>query len=188
MRVIAGRYKGRVLKTVNNLSVRPATDRVKQTVFDMLVNRMEFDGAAVLDLFAGSGSLGIEGLSRGAERVVFVENNPEAGRLIEHNLHVLGCKSSTEIHVAEAMHFIRHHTSSYDLIFADPPYSFEHTSELPEVIFSGTLLKPDGYLLIEHATDITFPSTERYRVGPVKKFGRTVVSFFHCQGSLISTS
>ncbi|MEK7250587.1 MAG: RsmD family RNA methyltransferase, partial [Bacteroidota bacterium] len=82
MRVISGIYKGRILKTVNDLSVRPVTDRVKQTLFDMLINRIEMDSATVLDLFAGSGGLGIEALSRGAAHVTFVESDSEAAHYI----------------------------------------------------------------------------------------------------------
>jgi 16S rRNA (guanine966-N2)-methyltransferase len=179
MRVITGLYKGRILKTVDGLSVRPATDRVKQTIFDMLSNRFEFQGARVLDLFAGSGGLGIEALSRGASHTTFVEINDDALRFIEKNVETLGCEDTTEILSMDAMQFLRRSQEHYDLVFADPPYAYEETANIPAVVFQDKILKKHGYLLIEHASKLGFSSTPLYHAGPSKKFGRTVVSFFH---------
>lgn len=181
MRVISGIYKGRILKTVNNFTVRPATDRVKQTLFDMLTNRIEMDGITALDLFAGSGGLGIEALSRGAARATFVEGNTDAANFIETNVQMLGCEADTEIIETDALSYINRCKSSFDLIFADPPYKFPETPELPERIFKANLLNDNGYLLIEHTTDLKFESTDLYRAGPEKRFGRTVVTFFQHQ-------
>lgn len=178
MRVIAGLYKGRRIRTVEDLSVRPATDRVKQTLFDMLANRISLEGARVLDLFAGSGSLGIEALSRGAAHATFVESNEEAARIIEHNLTTLGCEGLADVHDMDALDYVRNARGTYDLVFADPPYGFEHTEELPALIKDRNLLEAHGYLLIEHASSLRFTSTTAYRAGPEKKFGRTVVTFF----------
>ncbi len=188
MRVITGLYKGRILKTVQDLSVRPATDRVKQTMFDMLTNRIEFEGARILDLFAGSGSLGIEALSRGATHVTFVELNPDAEAFIERNVEMLGCEEETEIISMEAMQFLRRSQEQYDLIFADPPYAYDETATIPSVIFQSKILKKHGYLLIEHATKLEFSSTPLYHAGPSKKFGRTIVTFFHHPRPQESTS
>jgi 16S rRNA (guanine966-N2)-methyltransferase len=179
MRVITGLYKGRTLKTVDSLSVRPATDRVKQTIFDMLSNRIEFEGAKVLDLFAGSGSLGIEALSRGASHTTFVETNPDALEYIEKNVETLGCIETTEILSMDAMQFLRRAQEHYDLVFADPPYAYEETANIPAVVFEDKILKKHGYLLIEHAAKLEFSSTPFYHAGPSKKFGRTIVTFFH---------
>ena len=184
MRVITGLYKGRILKTVKDLSVRPATDRVKQTVFNMLANRIELHGTRVLDLFAGSGSLGIEALSRGAAHVTFVENDEQAVRYIEENVKALGCETMIEIDETDAMYFLLHVHSPFDLIFADPPYAFERTTEIPGIVFTQKLLKSHGYLLIEHATTVHFASTQSYHAGPEKKFGRTLVTFFQARSDL----
>jgi len=177
MRVISGIYKGRTLKTVADLTVRPATDRVKQTLFDMLVNRLEFEGATVLDLFAGSGGLGIEALSRGAAHATFVEEDSGAANFIEKNVQMIGCEADTEIVETDALSFIGRCKDSFDLVFADPPYMFPETSELPTLIFRANLVKRHGYLLIEHTTDLKFESTDLYYVGSEKKFGRTLVTF-----------
>lgn len=178
MRVIAGLYKGRTISTVKDLSVRPALDRVRQTIFDMLSNRIELEGATVLDLFAGSGSLGIEALSRGASNVTFVEIGDEAAEYIEKNVTTLGCLQATEIVQMDAMGFLRGNRHAYNLVFADPPYRFERTEEIPGIIFGQKMVKPGGYLLIEHTTDLRFESTPHYFAGPEKRFGRTVVTFF----------
>jgi 16S rRNA (guanine966-N2)-methyltransferase len=178
MRVITGLYKGRTIRTVNDLSVRPATDRVRQTLFNMLENRIQLEGSTVLDLFAGSGSLGIEALSRGAARVVFVESGREAARMLEENLATLGCEDSAEIVMTDALEFLRTERGQYNLVFADPPYIHEGTAEIPEMVFGQGLVSGGGYLLIEHSRELQFAPVPLYRVGPVKRFGRTSVTFF----------
>lgn len=178
MRVITGRFKGRRLQTVRGLSVRPATDRVKKTIFDMLATRIDLNGAQVLDLFAGSGSLGFEALSRGAERVTFLENDRDAADCIEHNATTFGCLAETVILETDALAFVLTSRGKYDVIFADPPYAFPRTVEIPDLVFKQGLLKRNGYLLIEHSSDLRFATTGTYRAGPEKKFGRTLVTFF----------
>lgn len=177
MRVIAGRYRGRRLMTVEGLAVRPATDRVRQTVFDILAARIDLEGAGVLDLFAGSGSLGFEALSRGAARVTFVESRRDAAACIEENARTLGCLAATAILETDALGFALTTSGRYDLVFADPPYAFSRTAELPGLILGRELVRPGGFLVIEHAADLRFPEA-----GPVRKFGRTCVSFFRPGG------
>lgn len=178
MQIIGGRFRGRTLRTVQDLSVRPATGRVRQTIFDMLTHRMDFAGARVLDLFAGSGSLGIEALSRGAASAVFVESGRRAADLLEQNLSALGCAEMAEVVRQDAEGFIERERGAYQLLFADPPYAFPATASLPGRIFGRSLVAPEGILLIEHSTDVRFDASPAYRIGPVKQFGRTVVTFF----------
>jgi 16S rRNA (guanine(966)-N(2))-methyltransferase RsmD len=178
MRVIAGMYRGRTLRTVPDLSVRPATDRVRQTLFDMLATRLDFEGARVLDLFAGSGSLGIESLSRGAAHAVFVEQNREAARFIEENLRTLQCADRATVVRQDALSALHRTDGPFDLVFADPPYRFDGTPALPARIFGAGMVAAGGYLLIEHTTEVEFQAGDTYRTGPVKRFGRTVVTFF----------
>ncbi len=177
MRVLTGIYKGRPLRTVNDRSVRPATGRVRQTIFDILVHRAGLDGARILDLFAGSGSLGIECLSRGAREVTFVESDPEAVRYLKQNVQSLGCEDQTDIILADAMEFLRGHYKPFDIVFADPPYRFPETPLLPDTVFGSGLVTDQGYLLIEHTTDIRFTDSAHYHVTAEKRFGRTVVTF-----------
>ncbi len=178
MRIITGLYRGRTIKTVDDLSVRPATDRVRQTVFNMLSNRLPLEGTTVLDLFAGSGSLGLEALSRGAASVVFVEGGREAAACIEETLTEYGCGSSGTVVCDDALMYLAQEACAYDLVFADPPYTYEKTADLPRLIFSRGIVRPGGYLLIEHARSLSFHDTELYAAGPAKRFGRTIVTFF----------
>ena len=178
MRIITGKFKGRILNTVKDNGVRPATDHVKGTIFNVLQNRLRVEGARVLDLFAGSGSLGFEALSRGADHVVFVDDRKEVLDVIERNAAMLDCVDTCEIMQSDALAFIRCEHSQYDLIFADPPYAFEDLPAIPELVFSHKLLKKEGFLIIEHSKHTTFPINNSYRVVVNKEFGNTRVNFF----------
>ena len=178
MRIIAGIYKGRVLETVRDLSVRPATSRVRETLFNMLVHRLDFGGLCVLDAFAGSGSLGFEALSRGAEHVTFVETDRKAAAMIDATARKFGCSDAVDIVEADALSYMQSTRDRFGVIFADPPYAFEQTHAIPDVVFRETMLQPDGYLLVEHASSLRFEEGTSYSTGPEKRFGRTVVTFF----------
>ena len=178
MRVISGMYRGRTLRTVADLSVRPATDRVRQAIFDVLANRLVFDGARILDLFAGSGSLGIEALSRGAAHATFVESARQAADFISMNLRTLGCEDASEVVETDALDFLRSASGPFDLVFADPPYAYEQTAGIPAAVFGSGIVRSGGYLLIEHPPTTRFPADPAFGAGPVKRFGRTHVTFF----------
>ncbi len=178
MRITTGAYKGRVIRTVRDLSVRPVTDRVRQTIFNILAHRTTVEGATVLDLFAGSGILGIEALSRGAAHVTFVEQKDEPVRLLEETLRALGCEGSSQVLAMDAAHYLETSSASFDIVFADPPYAYELTAGIPSLIFQRNMLRRNGFLLIEHSTDLRFESTQAYTAGPEKRFGRTIVTFF----------
>ena len=179
MRIITGRFKGRSLRTTKEVDVRPAMDRVKGAIFNMLQNRLGLGGARVLDLFAGIGSLGFEALSRGAAQIVFVEDNRRMLDVIEENAEILGCLEECEIVHDDALSFIeRNSNQTFDLIFADPPYDFEQTPDIPRKVFEQQLLKKDGLLIIEHAKRTLFEASPRYTLAVEREFGNTRLSFF----------
>ena len=178
MRIITGKFKGKILTSVRDKSVRPATDRVKGTIFNVLQSRLRLNDAHVLDLFAGSGSLGFETLSRGAADVVFVDDRRAVLNTIERNAEALECEDACILVQSDAMTFIERTNDKFDLIFADPPYAYERITELPSIIFQRQLLKSEGFLIIEHAKRTTFTSTQLYHVAVKKEFGDTRVSFF----------
>jgi 16S rRNA (guanine966-N2)-methyltransferase len=178
MRIIAGLYKGRTLVPIKDPSVRPATDRVKGSIFNMLQNRLNLNDAAVLDLFAGTGNLGFEALSRGAGTVVFVELGGPASACIGANAEKLDCADACEILQVNALDYVSRCPKTFDLIFADPPYAFSSTDKLPWLIFSRGLVKKDGILIIEHTRKTAFPEDALYTRTVHKKFGTTEISFF----------
>ncbi len=178
MRIIAGEFRGRTLASVPDKSVRPATDRVKTTIFNMLQNRLQLHGAHVLDLFAGTGSLGFEAISRGAANTVFVESSNNVVRTIQKNIDLLKCDERAEVIQLDALYYLNSCGEKFNLIFADPPYAFEQTKELPSLIFQKNLLNNDGLLIIEHSKHTLFEPNEKFRLSVQKEFGQTRVSFF----------
>ncbi len=178
LRIITGKYRGRSLETVRDNSVRPATDRVKSTIFNVLQSRLAMENAEVLDLFAGSGSLGLEALSRGARRAVFVDASDHVLDLLESNADRIGCLDDCILILADASAFIAKTTELFDLIFADPPYAYGEVATLPGQIVGRKLLKKGGFLIIEHTKHVEFPEDPAYAIAAKKEFGNTRVSFF----------
>ncbi len=178
MRIITGKFKGRTLSSIQIKGLRPATDRVKSTIFNMLQNRVQIKGANVLDLFAGSGNLGFEAISRGATSVLFVDDSNEILDIVEKNAKQLNCLDMCIIIQSDAESFLKKTDKSFDLIFADPPYAYERTAELPETIFNRKLLTADGYLIIEHSKHTKITESKLYQMEVQKEFGNTRVSFF----------
>ncbi len=178
MRITTGRFKGRTVQTVGDLSVRPAMDRARQTIFNILSARMELDGISVLDLFAGSGSLGLEALSRGAGKAVFVEASREASRLLEATIERFGCVDEADVLTMDVRQFLAGNRERFHLVFSDPPYAYPHTAGMPDDIIAGNHLTPGGILMIEHATGLEFPASTRWELFTGRRFGRTALSFF----------
>ncbi len=183
MRVVAGRLRGRALRTVRGLAVRPTSDRVKTAVFDILGPTVR--GARVLDLFAGSGALGIEALSRGAEKATFVECARGPLLVLQQNLQTLGLGQEAEVVQAEALHYLRRWQGpvQFDIVFADPPYDFQEHQSLLALVAGKELLAPGGLLVLEHRTGLE-PQEPGGRLQLVRRkvFGITTVSWFAMHG------
>ncbi|MFI5250813.1 MAG: 16S rRNA (guanine(966)-N(2))-methyltransferase RsmD [Bacteroidota bacterium] len=179
MRIIAGEYRGRRLQMTQDASIRPATARVKGSIFNMLQNRLSLFNANVLDLFAGSGSLSFEALSRGAKSVVLVDTGRSAIDVMNNNVQMLHCEDKCTILQADAMEYIAHCREKFDLIFADPPYRYEDTSNIPEQVFDKNLLRKDGFLIIEHSKDTVFEESKAFIRSVQKEYGGTLISFFN---------
>lgn len=173
VRVIAGKRKGRRLKTPRGLTVRPTADRVKEALFSILGSEVE--GARVLDLYAGSGALGIEALSRGAAHVTFVEADPLSIRLIRENLQACGLTDSVEVHVRRVETFLSRVSDTlppFRLVLADPPYRATEEVTRLAARFPPRLLEPRGIVALEHDADFVPPPgfgplarTRTYRYG-----------------------
>ena len=177
MRIIAGSAKGHVVKVPREVS-RPTTDRVRESVFGILSAVIE--DAKVLDLFAGSGALGIEALSRGAVSCTFVEQNRGAVRVIEENLKKTKVGGG-EVICREVSAFLKGENRSYDLIFADPPYA-DGLSDLASdlIALSGwsEWLAEDGYLVIEREAMGDLPDPEGLKLLQQRDYGRSRIAIY----------
>ncbi len=166
--VIAGKYKGRKLYDVKNLHVRPTQAKVRKSVFQILE---PFDGMEILDLYAGVGTLGIEAMSRGASRVVFVEKNRRVLKILRKNIDLFDSKKC-DLFLSDSLQFInRMKHQSYDIIFADPPYAEVSYHSIKSIVEKS--LKPGGIFCMEMKKEpIELPDAR------VKHYGSTQVVFW----------
>lgn len=148
MRVIAGRFKGRRLKTPTWEGLRPTSDRLRETLFNILTPRLE--GARVLDAYAGTGAVGLEALSRGAAHVTFVERDRRAVALIEQNAAMCGAAGAYTIASGDFVSIAPQLQGRFDLVLLDPPYDVGHLEEILRQ--AARLLSPGGLLVLERAT------------------------------------
>ena len=130
MRIISGLYKKKVLISPESGKVRPTSDRAKETLFNILSNRINFSGITCLDLFCGTGNLGLESLSRGARKCIFVDTDT---KLVLKNIEKVGVSDQSEVYKSDSLEFLKRNTGSdYDLIFCDPPYDYSDYKNLTE--------------------------------------------------------
>ncbi len=176
MRVISGKFKGRKLYSPKDERVRPTTDRIKETLFNILLSKKK-NVVTVLDLFGGSGAVGIEALSRGAEKCVFIDRDIESVRLIKENLNHVGAKETDysiyNVDFSFALKKLK--DKRFDFIFADPPYASDFEEKIVRLIDKYNVLANDGVLVVEHANDKIFP-TENFEVDR-RECGYTVLTF-----------
>lgn len=181
MRVIAGQYRGRTLKSPADTRTRPTSDRLRETLFNVIAPRID-EATRFLDLCAGTGAIGIEALSRGAAFTTFVDISRRACALIEDNLDHLGVpENETEIVCLPAETFsARHHAAGWDIVYFDPPYDIDYSTVLYEFgAEDGKLLNPDGILIVEHHAKSAMPDAvgllRRWRI---LKQGDSSLSFY----------
>jgi len=158
MRVIAGAHKGRRLNGPKGPGLRPTSDRVKEALFSILGSRVA--GSRFLDLYAGTGAIGIEALSRGAHQVTFVEPDQSALRVLRANLAQCGLTASADIHACSAAAFLKRRAKSaipHDLVFADPPYQPDHLAELWTALGESAAIAPDALIVLEHSSKAAVP-------------------------------
>lgn len=160
MRVIAGIHKGRILKSVPGDSTRPTSDKVKEAVFQIM--GPFFSGGIGLDLFAGSGSLGIEALSREMSKVIFVDKHPKAIQTIKDNLKTLKLEQQTEVYrndASRALKAIAKRDLQFNLVILDPPYKSKEYMELLDYLLDNHLLHKDAIVYCEHDKSNVLPDT-----------------------------
>lgn len=180
MRIVAGTHRGRPLVGPKGPGLRPTADRVRESLFNLL--GQFFEGGEVLDLYAGTGALAFEALSRGMTRAVLVDPGAEAARLITENARALGLEGSIELlrmPVARAVPRLAAEGRRFGLVFADPPYAEEVAAEVAEAVGEGRLLADGGTLVVEHGRREVPPDRVAglQRVDS-RRFGDTVVTVY----------
>lgn len=183
MRVIAGTARGRHLKGGRERGLRPTSDLVRGAMFDIL-QAMRTDFTRVLDLYAGSGALGIEALSRGAGWCDFVEKDARFCRLIRGNLELAGFPEKAAVFCLPAEKALTKLTGEYSLILADPPYQDEKADAVLRAIAASSLTGPDTVILLEHSKRKTpAPALGPLQLVTSRRHGDTVISVYHPGGS-----
>ena len=161
MRIITGKYKGRHFDVPHTFKARPTTDFAKENIFNVLNGYMDFDGATALDLFAGTGSITLELLSRGCGQVVSVEKDRDHHRFIQQCVEKLGTLNVQCIR-GDVFRYVKSCHLQFDFIFADPPYALKELPEIPGLILSQGILAPDGLFVFEHGKDHDFSQHPRF--------------------------
>lgn len=178
MRITGGEYRGRTIYSGKTRSIRPATDRVRETIFAILPQYIDLFDTTVVDLYAGTGSLGFECLSRGAKFVVFVDISRDAVRMMEKTAGALQCSDRCEIVLSNVDRYLKNPGHHGGLIFADPPYNLEELPELPVKIARAGIARPEAVLVIEHGKQTDFHDDNAFTMFRQKAFGNSIVSFF----------
>lgn len=153
MRIITGQYKGRHFDVPRSFKARPTTDFAKENIFNVMVGYLDFEDIAALDLFAGTGSISLEMLSRGCGEVVSVEMDRDHANFIRQCVEKLGTLNHTLVR-NDVFRFLKSCKKQFDFIFADPPYALPNLSEIPDKALP--LLKEDGVLVLEHGKQYDF--------------------------------
>ena len=156
MRIITGKYKGRHFEIPRSFKARPTTDFAKENIFNVLMGYIDFDGTRALDLFAGTGSITLELLSRGCSQVVSVELDRDHHRFIQQCIAKLQEENNVQCLRADAFRFIKGGHQQFDFIFADPPYALKELPQIPDLVLGKNLLAPGGIFVFEHGKDNNF--------------------------------
>ncbi|HOK56858.1 MAG TPA: 16S rRNA (guanine(966)-N(2))-methyltransferase RsmD [bacterium] len=179
MRVISGLYKGRKLKFIKDKEIRPTKDIVREAIFDTL--RGWIVNKKVLEMFAGSGILGIEAISNGAKKIIFIEKDKRGIKVIKENIESLGIEKKCEVIKGDCEYEIEKlQNMKYDLIIGDPPYEFpiSKLERIMQKILELNILKKNGIMVIEHQFKREMPVIEGYEIIKKRKYGKSCLTYF----------
>lgn len=179
MRIITGKAKGIVLKTPQGEATRPTAERVKEAVFSML--QFDIEDRSILDLFAGSGQMGLEALSRGAANAIFVDKSKDAIKFIKENIEKTKLSDKATVFQSDYLDFIRRNRDqAFDIIIIDPPYALKMYNPALKSLFESGMIKPTSLIVCESGTDEIFNGdTElenRFEVAKQSKYGNTFIT------------
>lgn len=176
MRIITGKLKGRTVPIPKTDQLRPTSDRTKEGMFSVIAARRYFDDTEILDLFAGSGNLGFEAISRGSHHVTFVDNNSDHINHINKLAETFSVSDQISTVVSDIERYLEKCTKKFDIIFADPPYDYHYMEQMVEIILSNNWLNSDGWFILEHDKRHDFRNHKNCVFS--KPYGRTVVAIF----------
>jgi 16S rRNA (guanine(966)-N(2))-methyltransferase RsmD len=176
VRIISGEHKGRRIPVPGNFKARPTTDFAKEALFNIIANYFNFQSITVLDLFSGTGSIGYEFASRGAESVDLVEINRRYSDFITKTVQKLGLKQ-VHIYTSDVFRLIPRIKNKYDIVFADPPYDLNNIPEIPELIFDNNVLLKEGWFILEHGRSQDFSDHAHFK--ELRKYGSVHFSIFN---------
>ena len=183
MRIISGLARGRKLKEPQGLDTRPTTGKVKESLFNII--QFELEGRRVLDLFAGTGQLGLEALSRGAEHCTFVDQRREAAALVKENVKLCRFEGQARVVQGESQAFLRACGEKFDVIFLDPPYQTNLLEQCIEKITRFDILREHGIIVCESGTEWTIPPLEPpYEAGREYRYGQIKLTVCRRAGSV----
>ena len=174
MRIIGGKFKGKKLKEFDGLSVRPTSDRAREALFNIL--SFEIAGSAFLDLFTGTGAVGLEALSRGAKTVEFVDSSKQSAEIARFNIKSV--RLDIEPKIKDAKNYLLTTNLKFDYIFLDPPYAYDGDSELFAVIRERQLLNEGGLIIYEHKSDKQSQNYLGFTLCDTRKYGIATFDFY----------
>lgn len=182
MRIVGGYLKGRPLQSPKGMGTRPTTDRTRESLFNILTQRIDFQDCRTLDLFAGTGALGLEAISRGSQYCVFIEEASSARGAIRENVEALQLSGITKIFRRDATRLGNIGTlKPFDLVFADPPYRKGFGEKAARSLREGNWLNSDVTFVLEEATDVFPEALKGYTLEDKRTYGETTIGFFALQ-------
>jgi 16S rRNA (guanine(966)-N(2))-methyltransferase RsmD len=178
LRIIGGKYRGRRIVPPPGFKARPTTDFARESLFNILNNRVDFEEISVLDLFSGTGSISYEFASRGAREVHLVEMDMKHISGIRRIIKDLGINNIKTIHI-DVRAYLKTCSVRYDVVFADPPYKLSWLKEIPDIVVGSGIVKEDGFFILEHPRDMSFSSHKLFFEH--RNYGGVNFSFFRTQ-------
>jgi 16S rRNA (guanine(966)-N(2))-methyltransferase RsmD len=180
LRIIGGKYRGRRIVPPPGFKARPTTDFARESLFNILNNRVDFEDITVLDLFSGTGSISYEFASRGSKEIHLIEIDVKHISGIKRIIKDFGFENIRCIHI-DVRSYLKTCTAKYDVVFADPPYDLHGLKEIPALVLGSGILKEEGFLVLEHPRNMSFAGSKGFFEH--RNYGSVNFSFFRSEGS-----
>jgi 16S rRNA (guanine(966)-N(2))-methyltransferase RsmD len=176
VRIISGKYKGKTISAPKNLPVRPTTDFAKEALFNILSNEFSIEELDVLDLFSGTGNIAFEFASRGAKKILCIDQNYNCVSFIKRIKRELNI-AQLSVFRNDVFKYLKQYKQPFDIIFADPPYDLENINNIPQLVFENDLLNKNGWLIVEHDKHTNLSELPHFVT--LRKYGNVNFSIFH---------